>query len=70
MAQLTDAQKHEIVFRKNINKESFRAISDNMEINRATVTKWYNKYTKDGNFDRAEGSGRKKKKCRLKKSKK
>ena len=60
MVQLTDAQKYEIVFRHTINHESNRKISLEMKINRISVTKWLDKYKKDGNFDRHAGSGRKK----------
>ncbi len=60
MSQLTDKQKYEIIFRKDINKESFRTIAINMDINRATVTKWYNQYINEGHLNRNIGSGRKK----------
>lgn len=60
MVQLTEAQKYEIVFRHTINHESIRKISLEMRINRISITKWLNKYNKDGNFDRQNGSGRKK----------
>jgi hypothetical protein len=70
MSQLTDKQKYEIVFRKDINNESLRSISTTMDINRASATKWYKQYTISGNFNRAEGSGRKKKLSQLKKLKK
>ena len=57
MAQLTEAQKYEIVFRHTINYDSIRKISLEMKINRISVTKWLNKYDKDGNFNRQSGSG-------------
>jgi len=60
MVQLNDMQKHEIVFRHTINKQSIRKISLDMKINRITVNKWLKKYNNDDNFNRKNGSGRKK----------
>ena len=42
MVQLTEKEKYEIIFRVEINKQSLREISKEMNINRSTVTKWIN----------------------------
>jgi transposase len=60
MPQLSEKHKYEIIFRHDINKESMRNISKNMNINRLTISKWIKKYNLDNNFDRLSGSGRKK----------
>ncbi len=60
MVQLTEKQKYEILFRVDINNQSLRKISEEMNINRLTVTKWFKQYKNDGNLDRTPGSERKK----------
>jgi len=60
MVQLTEKQKYEIIFRSEINSDSSRKISQDMKINRITVTKWLDKYNNENNIDRKVGSGRKK----------
>ena len=56
--QLTDKQKYEIVILREQNNK-IDTIADKMNVNRKTVMRWLNKYNKDNNICRKEGSGRK-----------
>lgn len=60
MPQLTEKQKHEIVFRNELMDMSIVNIAKEMNINRKTVSKWLEKSQKNETLERSEGSGRKK----------
>jgi transposase len=56
MTQLTEYQKHKIIFMYE-NNNSITLIAAQLKINRNTVSKWINRYLYS-NMDRIEGSGR------------
>jgi len=60
MVQLTEKQKYEIII---LREENYKIdeIATKMNNNRKTVMKWINNYQLNGNIDRKEGSGRKRK---------
>lgn len=58
---LTDMQKYEIIFRRDINGESMRFISKEMKINRKTVSSVLERYDNGDGIGRKIGSGRPKK---------
>ena len=60
MVQLTEKQKYEIIILREQNFK-INEIADKMNINRKTVMTWINKFQKDNNIERKEGSGRKRK---------
>ena len=60
MVQLNDKQRYEIIIR-NEQKQSSRQIAKEMNINKNTVNKWINRYTKNESIKRLSGSGRKRK---------
>ena len=60
MVQLTEEQKYEIIFKYKMGN-SIKQISNDMSINKNTVNKWLIRYKNQGNIDRKEGSGRRKK---------
>ena len=54
---LTEIQKFEIIAKYNGQKMSIKKISQQMNINRHTVSLWVKRYAESKNLERKQGSG-------------